>query len=101
MDKVIIGIDVSKDRLDVAVRPGGEAFVVERNAGGLDALIARLKPLAPHIVAFGKRRAVSRPSSRQPWARLVCRSPSSTRRRSAPSPRRSASAPKPIGSMPR
>jgi transposase len=52
MDKVIVGIDVSKDRLDVAVRPGGEAFVVERNAGGLDALIARLKPLAPHIVAL-------------------------------------------------
>jgi transposase len=52
MDKVIIGIDVSKDRLDVAVRPGGEVFAVERNASGLDALIARLKSLAPHIVAL-------------------------------------------------
>jgi transposase len=52
MEKVIVGIDVSKDRLDVAVRPSGEAFVVERNAGGLDMLLARLKPLAPHIVAL-------------------------------------------------
>ena len=52
MDKVIIGIDISKDRLDVAMRPGGEAFAVERNASGLDALIARLKPLAPHMVTL-------------------------------------------------
>jgi transposase len=52
MDKVIIGIDVSKDRLDVAVRPSGEAFAVERNVGGLKALIARLKTLEPHMVAL-------------------------------------------------
>ncbi len=31
MDIIAVGIDVSKDRLDVAVHPGGEAFVVERN----------------------------------------------------------------------
>ena len=52
MDKLIIGIDVSKDRLDVAVRPSGEAFTVARNASGLDALIARLKALAPRLVAL-------------------------------------------------
>ena len=34
MDKIIVGIDVSRDRLDVAVRPSGEAFEVERNAAG-------------------------------------------------------------------
>ena len=39
MDRVTVGIDVSKDRLDVALRPSGEAFVVERNAAGLDLLI--------------------------------------------------------------
>ena len=38
MDNVIVGIDVSKDRLDVALRPSGEAFVVERNAAGLEML---------------------------------------------------------------
>jgi hypothetical protein len=28
MENIIVGIDVSKDRLDVAVRPSGENFVV-------------------------------------------------------------------------
>lgn len=51
MDAIVVGIDVSKDRLDVAVRPGGEVFQVARDADGLDALIARLAPLAPAAVA--------------------------------------------------
>jgi transposase len=52
MDIIAVGIDVSKDRLDVAVRPSGEAFAVERNASGLDRLIERLQQLSPHIVAL-------------------------------------------------
>ncbi len=51
MDAIVVGIDVSKDRLDVAVRPSGEVFVVQRDAEGVDALIARLMPLAPAAVA--------------------------------------------------
>jgi transposase len=51
MDAIVVGIDVSKDRLDVAVRPTGEMFVVRRDAEGLDALIAKLTPLAPAAVA--------------------------------------------------
>jgi transposase len=47
----IVGIDVSKDRLDVHVRPCGEAFWVGRDAAGLDDLIARLAPLSPARVA--------------------------------------------------
>lgn len=42
-----VGIDVSKKQLDIAVRPGGEHFTVERNANGLERLIARLGPLKP------------------------------------------------------
>lgn len=42
---VVVGIDVSKDRLDVHVHPAGESFGVARNAEGLDELIARLVPL--------------------------------------------------------
>lgn len=49
---VFVGIDVSKDRLDVAVHPSGEAFAVARDAAGIDALAARLRPLAPTIVAL-------------------------------------------------
>ena len=52
MDTIVVGIDVSKDRLDVAVRPSGEAFAVERNAAGLDRLIERLRMLSPYIVAL-------------------------------------------------
>jgi hypothetical protein len=30
VDVMVVGIDVSKDRLDVAVRPTGEGFVLSR-----------------------------------------------------------------------
>jgi transposase len=52
MDSISVGIDVSKDRLDVAVRPSGEMFVVERKAAGLELLVERLQALSPHIVAL-------------------------------------------------
>jgi transposase len=52
MENITVGIDVSKDRLDVAARPSGEAFVVERNAAGLDVLLARLRELSPQLVAL-------------------------------------------------
>lgn len=52
METIAVGIDVSKDRLDVAVRPGGEAFAVERNASGLDRLAERLRALSPQFVAL-------------------------------------------------
>jgi len=50
MDAIVVGIDVSKDRLDVHVRPSGEAFAVSRDGGGLDVLLARLRELSPRIV---------------------------------------------------
>lgn len=52
MEFIAVGIDVSKDRLDVAVRPSGEAFAVERNGSGLDRLVSRLRELSPQIVAL-------------------------------------------------
>jgi transposase len=52
MDAIVVGIDVSKDRLDVAVRPSGESFAVSRDASGLGDLINRLKPLTPHVIAL-------------------------------------------------
>jgi transposase len=52
MESITVGIDVSKDRLDVAVRPSGEAFAVERNAAGLEQLAIRLRELAPQVVAL-------------------------------------------------
>jgi transposase len=52
MENITVGIDVSKDRLDVAVRPSGEVFVMERNAAGLERLAARLGELSPRVVAL-------------------------------------------------
>jgi transposase len=51
MDTTVVGIDVSKDRLDVHVEPVGEAFAVARDAAGLEALVERLKPLPVTMVA--------------------------------------------------
>ena len=51
MDAIVVGIDVSKDRLDVHVHPTSESFAVVRNAEGLDALIARISPLGVGAVA--------------------------------------------------
>jgi len=51
MDTIVVGIDVSKDRLDVHVLPGGETFAVSRDAAGLEALVGRLLPLSPTTVA--------------------------------------------------
>jgi transposase len=51
MDAIVIGIDVSKDRLDIATHPSRDTFVVARNEEGLKDLIARLAPLSPQAVA--------------------------------------------------
>jgi transposase len=52
MEAITVGIDVSKDRLDVAVRPSGDVFVVERTAKGLEGLVVRLQTICPLIVAL-------------------------------------------------
>src|SRR5262249_19846064 len=51
MDAIYVGIDVSKDRLDVHVRPSGEAFAVTRDGKGLDALVERFRALSPTLIA--------------------------------------------------
>lgn len=51
MNAHYIGIDVSKDRLDVYAHPSGEAFAVARNGEGLAQLVVRLRALAPRLIA--------------------------------------------------
>jgi transposase len=46
-----VGIDVSKDQLDVHIHPAGEAFSVSRNEAGLEELIERLKAYALKAIA--------------------------------------------------
>ena len=52
MGQTYVGIDVSKDRLDVHVRPSDEAFVVGRDGEGLAALIERIGALDPYLVVL-------------------------------------------------
>jgi transposase len=47
-----VGIDVSKDRLDVHLRPSGESFAVARDGQGLATLVERLQALAPRLVVL-------------------------------------------------
>lgn len=49
---IFVGIDVAKHRLDVHLRPSGEAFAVGRDAVGLTALVERLAELAPRLVVL-------------------------------------------------
>src|SRR5262249_40520390 len=51
MEAVYVGIDVSKDRLDVHLRPGGVAFAVARDGKGLEELVERLRTLSPQLIA--------------------------------------------------
>jgi transposase len=53
MDKaadVVVGIDVAKSALDVAVRPQGEARQVTNDAAGIADLVAWLQTLHPQVI---------------------------------------------------
>ncbi|MFZ0495915.1 MAG: hypothetical protein WBE80_07915 [Methylocella sp.] len=59
MDAIVAGMDVSKDKLDIAVLPQGQTFATSRDAKGLEGLGARLKPLALEKPFAGLARACS------------------------------------------
>jgi transposase len=55
MDKaapVFVGIDVSKRRLEIHLRPSGEGFTVDHDDGNVAALVERLAALAPALVVL-------------------------------------------------
>ena len=72
MDAIVLGIDVSKDRLDVAVRPTGESLIFKRTGVGIEDLIARLGALSPKMVAI-EATGGSRRWSRRVWLAQACR----------------------------
>ncbi|MCB4825605.1 IS110 family RNA-guided transposase, partial [Roseicella aerolata] len=49
---VFAGIDVSKDRLDVHLKPLGQSFAVPRDGAGLEQLLAQLRGAAPALVVL-------------------------------------------------
>jgi len=51
MDAIVVGIDVSKHRLDVSVRPVGATLSYSRDAMGIEALVGELVPIGPQVIA--------------------------------------------------
>jgi transposase len=47
-----VGIDVSKDNLDVALRPDDAPFTLPNDPSGIATLVARLQPLTPRLVVL-------------------------------------------------
>ncbi len=49
---MFVGIDVSKNRLDIHVRPSGESFAVSRDGAGIADLAERLRTARPTLVVL-------------------------------------------------
>lgn len=52
MERIFVGLDVSKDRLDVHVRPTDERFAVAYDEEGLTTLVTRLSRLQPTLIVL-------------------------------------------------
>lgn len=52
MSRILIGVDVSKDHLDVAVRPTKESRRFANDPAGIDALVAWAQPFAAERIVF-------------------------------------------------
>ncbi len=52
MSRILIGVDVSKDHLDAAVRPTNESRRFANDPAGIDALVAWVQPFAPERIVF-------------------------------------------------
>jgi transposase len=49
---IFVGIDVSKARLDVAMRPSDETESVSNDGAGIDSLVKRLKEIRPALIVL-------------------------------------------------
>ena len=95
---VFIGVDVSKNSLDVAVGPSGETIGFANSEDGIALLADFIKPLAPTLVLFeatggGEMNAVRHLAAQR--LPLVVLNP----RRSGTSPRPPDSLPRPMPSI--
>ena len=51
-EEIYVGIDVSKDQLEVAVRPSKERWEVENGEKGFRSLVKRLQQIKPSMVVL-------------------------------------------------
>src|SRR5687768_18515209 len=52
MNQLFVGIDISKDRLDVHIQPTEERFSLPHDEGGVAEVVKRLQGVAPQLVAM-------------------------------------------------
>ena len=52
MGEVFIGMDVARDRLEVATRPAGESWPIANDAAGIAELVVRLRDLGPALLVL-------------------------------------------------
>jgi transposase len=61
--RVFVGIDVSKDQLDVAFGPSGEARRFPNTEAGVAALVARLREAPPGLIVLESTGGLERPAA--------------------------------------
>ena len=61
--RTFVGIDVSKDQLDVAFRPTGEARRFPNTAAGVAAPVARLRDAPPELIVLESTGGLERPAA--------------------------------------
>ena len=61
MSKLVVGIDLSKARLDVAVHPQGEPWSVANDSAGWQTLVEQLRALAPRVIVMEASGGLERP----------------------------------------
>ena len=64
VSSIFVGIDVSKEQLDVTMRPSGESESVSNDQDGIEALVKRLREIGPSLIVLeatgGLERGVTR-----------------------------------------
>lgn len=64
VSSIFVGIDVSKEQLDVTMRPSGESESVSNDKDGIEALVKRLREVGPSLIVLeatgGLERGVTR-----------------------------------------
>ena len=59
-----VGIDVAKDRLDLAIRPSGECEQVAHDERGTEYVVSRLREVGPSLVVLEPTGPRATPSRR-------------------------------------
>ena len=63
----VVGIDVAKATLEVAIRPSGQRLALPNDASGLEQLTARMKDVAPELIVVEATGGLERPAVVALW----------------------------------